>query len=261
MQHVADGLAEAVALLRVDDVPGRAPSPGRTPAGRRTPGSAGWCACGTRCRTGCPAPIGTRSASTSSTALRVPSTVMSSRAENRCWWNGAPSPGATSVAYSCRRGARGEHDPGRLDLELDGAVEVEVPVEAVVVVADRGEEGDHQPALPAHLAGPGEQVGVLPEDPVVLLVHADRVGDRLRVAEVVGDHRVRCSGCRRGSRSPAAASRRSGRTCTRRSRSSSARTAPAPGRRRAPPSRPPRPGRRSVGRRRRSGAGSGPHAR
>jgi hypothetical protein len=31
---------------------------------------------------------------------------------------------------------------------------------------------------------------VLPEDAVVLLVHADRVADRLRVAEVVGDDRV-----------------------------------------------------------------------
>ena len=43
-------------------------------------------------------PIGTRAASTSSTALPTPSTIMSSRAENRCWWYGAPIPGAISEA-------------------------------------------------------------------------------------------------------------------------------------------------------------------
>src|SRR4051795_2528324 len=45
--------------------------------------------------------IGSRTASTSCTVLRCPSTAMSSRAENRCWWNGAPRPGAISVAYGC----------------------------------------------------------------------------------------------------------------------------------------------------------------
>src|SRR5262249_28852409 len=44
------------------------------------------------------------------------------------------------------RVGRGEQDSGRLDLELDRAVQVEVPVEAVVVVAHRGEVGDHEPA-------------------------------------------------------------------------------------------------------------------
>ena len=77
---------------------------------RTTEPSAARCASDSRvsgvrdCRNALPyglsGPIGTRSASTSSTALRTPSTVMSSRAENRCWWYGAPSPGATSVAYS-----------------------------------------------------------------------------------------------------------------------------------------------------------------
>jgi hypothetical protein len=43
-------------------------------------------------------PIGAATASTSSTVLACPSTAMSSRAENRCWWNGAPSPGASSEA-------------------------------------------------------------------------------------------------------------------------------------------------------------------
>ena len=44
------------------------------------------------------AEIGTRTASISFTTFATPSTVMSSRAENRCWWYGAPRPGATSEA-------------------------------------------------------------------------------------------------------------------------------------------------------------------
>ena len=43
---------------------------------------------------------GRRTASTSSTAFARPSTIMSRRAENRCWWYGAPSPGATSLAVA-----------------------------------------------------------------------------------------------------------------------------------------------------------------
>jgi len=42
--------------------------------------------------------IGTRTASTSSTALPTPSIMRSSRAEKRCWWYGAPRPGASSDA-------------------------------------------------------------------------------------------------------------------------------------------------------------------
>lgn len=42
-------------------------------------------------------PIGTGTASTSSTVFTLPSTAMSSRAEKRCWWNGAPRPGAICV--------------------------------------------------------------------------------------------------------------------------------------------------------------------
>ncbi len=84
----------------------------------------------------------------------------------------------------------GEHDAGGLGLELDRAVEVEVPVEAVVVVAHRGEEGDDEPALAPDLPRAGPQVGVLPEDAVVLLVDADGVGQGAGVPELVGDDGV-----------------------------------------------------------------------
>src|SRR3984885_11438094 len=57
----------------------------------------------TRCAIALPyglsGPIGNPATSTSSTAFAVPSTDMSSRAQNRCWCTGAPSPGATSVEY------------------------------------------------------------------------------------------------------------------------------------------------------------------
>ena len=84
------------------------------------------------------------------------------------------------------RVSRGEQHPGRLDLALDGAVQVEVPVEAVVVVAHRGEVGDHEPALAAGLSRAVEDVGVLPQDAEVFLVDADRVGYGPRLAGVVG---------------------------------------------------------------------------
>jgi len=69
-------------------------------------------------------------------------------------------------------------------------VQVEVPVEAVVVVPDRGDEADHQPELPPRLGHVEPQVAVLPEEPEVLLVHADRVADHLRVAHLVGQRGV-----------------------------------------------------------------------
>src|SRR6202011_2560974 len=81
---------------------------------------------------------------------------------------------------------RGEQHPGRLDLALDRAVQVEVPVEAVVVVADRGEVGDTEPALAAGLGRAVEDVGVLPQDAEVLLVDADRVRYGPGLARVVG---------------------------------------------------------------------------
>src|SRR5690606_36870764 len=77
-----------------------------------------------------------------------------------------------------------------LDLELDGAVEVEVPVEAVVVDADRDEERDDQSALAAGLLRFGENVRVLPEDAEVLLMHADRVLHLVRLAVAIGQDGV-----------------------------------------------------------------------
>ena len=95
--------------------------------------------------------------------------------------------GGVRVAPSCRAGVgRGEQHAGRLDLELDRAVQVEVPVEAVVVVADRGEVGDHETALAARLSRAVEDVGVLPQDAEILFVDADRVRYRPRLAGFVG---------------------------------------------------------------------------
>src|ERR1700730_3118106 len=85
---------------------------------------------------------------------------------------------------------RGEQNPGQLHLALDHAIQVEVPVEAVVVVADSGEERHDQAALAAGLGRAVEDIGVLPEDAEVLLVDADRVADHPRLALVVGDCRV-----------------------------------------------------------------------
>ena len=100
---------------------------------------------------------------------------------------GQPGRDLGGVRVAVTRVGRGEQDPGRLDLELDRAVQVEVPVEAVVVVAHRGEVGDHEPALAAGLGRAVEDVGVLPQDAEVFLVDADGVGDGAGLAGVVGD--------------------------------------------------------------------------
>ena len=81
-------------------------------------------------------------------------------------------------------------DAGQLDLGLDRAVQVEVPEEAVVVVADVGDEGDHHPAGPAHLGRAVVGVDVLPEDPVVLLVQADGALEDVGGAVLLGGDRV-----------------------------------------------------------------------
>ncbi len=86
------------------------------------------------------------------------------------------------------RGA-GVEDAGQLHLELDRAVEVEVPEDAVLVVADGVHRRDDEAATATHLGQAREVVGVLPEDAVVLLVDADRVAGRARVA--VGQREVR----------------------------------------------------------------------
>ena len=71
--------------------------------------------------------------------------------------------------------AGGEH-AGELHLELDAAVLVEVPEEAVLVVPQVDDRGDHEPAHPPYLGGLPLVVEVLPCDADVFLVHADRVG-------------------------------------------------------------------------------------
>ena len=74
----------------------------------------------------------------------------------------------------------GVHDPGQLHLELNLPVLLEIPVEAVLVVADGGDEGDDEPAAAPHLGFIiCPPVHVLPEDPGVLLMKADRVLDRV----------------------------------------------------------------------------------
>ena len=89
-----------------------------------------------------------------------------------------------------RRDRAGREHARELDLERDRAVLVEVPEEAVVVVPDRRERGDHEPARAAHLAGSVAPLDVAPEHADVLLVDADRVRDRQRLARGVRDDRV-----------------------------------------------------------------------
>src|SRR5439155_8403491 len=58
----------------------------------------------------------------------------------------------------------GLKDPGELHLELQRAVLIEVPVEAVLVVADGRYRRDHEASAPTDLGVAGVHVDVLPED-------------------------------------------------------------------------------------------------
>ena len=152
---------------------------------------------GTRCPTGCRARRRTARRRPRTRCSSVPSTSRSRRAENRCWWCGAARPGAITFAYSGSSPGVDRHrrdDAGELHLELDVAVEVEVPVEAVLVVADGRDEADHEAARAADLVGAAVQVVVLPEDPVVLFVHADRVARRCTARPARSRARRRSSG-------------------------------------------------------------------
>jgi hypothetical protein len=64
-----------------------------------------------------------------------------------------------------------------------------VPEVAVLVVADGDDRRDHEPPPAAHLHRARAEVGVLPGDSDVLLVHADGVPDHhgLPVVVVVDD--------------------------------------------------------------------------
>ena len=73
------------------------------------------------------------------------------------------------------------NDTGQFDLHLNRPVQVQIPVEAVLVVAD-GEKGTHhQPPRATNLGVEvrgGVDIHMLPQHPVVLLVDAHRVLDR-----------------------------------------------------------------------------------
>ncbi len=85
---------------------------------------------------------------------------------------------------------RGLDDAGQLGFELNGTVLVKVPVEAIVVIADGGEEADDEAPRTPHLEQPVAEFVVLPDDAIVLLVHADRVLHHERLALAVGGRHV-----------------------------------------------------------------------
>lgn len=60
---------------------------------------------------------------------------------------------------------------------------VEVPIEAILVVGNGGDEGEHEAPAAPHLTVPRAVLSVLPQRAIVLLVHADCLLD---------DHRLTC---------------------------------------------------------------------
>ena len=81
-------------------------------------------------------------------------------------------------------------DAVQLHLAFDRAVEMEVPAERVVVVADGDHRVEHETPRPPHLDSARQLVAVLPEQPRVLLVDADRVPHDARPAFPIDEVRV-----------------------------------------------------------------------
>ena len=80
--------------------------------------------------------------------------------------------------------------PVSFDFELNRAVLIEIPVEAVVIIADGGKERHDQAARPAHLKCVVAELIVLPEDAVILLVHANAVLHEHWLSEIVGSRHI-----------------------------------------------------------------------
>ena len=99
--------------------------------------------------------------------------------------NARSAPGLAAL-----RQAGGVDDAGQLHIQFDGAVEVQVPVEPVFVVADGRDERDHQPPGAPGIGFLGAEIGVFPENAAIFLVQADGVLDHLRGAVDPVDHRI-----------------------------------------------------------------------
>src|SRR4029077_16269150 len=82
------------------------------------------------------------------------------------------------------------HDAGQLYLELERAVEIEVPVVAVLIIQIGADVGQDQAALTTHLRMVIDEVPVLPEDRVILLMQADDPRNEDGLALVVVDSHV-----------------------------------------------------------------------
>ena len=81
----------------------------------------------------------------------------------------------------------GIEDAGEFDLELDGAVLVEDPVDAVLVVGRREDVRDEKLSSSCHDDGVISEVGMLEQDPRVFFMDADGVLDGLRRASFVNE--------------------------------------------------------------------------
>ncbi len=84
----------------------------------------------------------------------------------------------------------GLDDAGEFCLELDRAVLVQVPVEAVVVIADGREERDDEAPRAADLEQAVAEFVVLPGNSVIFFMHADGVLHDEGLALVVGGRHV-----------------------------------------------------------------------
>ena len=146
---VADRLPEPVRARRGSRSSTTGSSPRRRRAARRARCRGASTSAGTRCPTGCRGPAAP--ARPRPRTPRCRRRRRRSRAGRRTGAGGAARRDPARSRSRTRRCSPGvdrhrRHDAGELHLELDVAVEVEVPVEAVLVVADGRDEADDEPA-------------------------------------------------------------------------------------------------------------------
>src|SRR5947209_2059893 len=92
-----------------------------------------------------------------------------------------------------RRDGPDVHDAGELDIHFDGSVLPKIPKKAVLIDANGGDERDDQAARAADFCMVRTIVPVLPQDPIVLLMHAHAVLDGAHAAVVLAHVNVEIS--------------------------------------------------------------------
>ena len=82
----------------------------------------------------------------------------------------------------------GVNDAGQFDLQLQGPILVFLPEEAILVDTHSSDEGNNQALRTAYLHVICAEIRMLPQDAVILFMHANSIGEHHYFAAIVGHH-------------------------------------------------------------------------